>query len=142
MFNPKDYLESKLLKAGTYILSPVEYRYQTKADGSVGLMVEFAVEGQDARVISFWFPENDLAIRMAANLARLVDPRLLEKSYPTPLEFFEEVTKAAQGKRITALVAVSKRPDGSLVNRVRSFIKVESGPFESGKERQYDEVPF
>ena len=142
MFNPKSYLESKLLKAGTYILSPVEYRYQTKTDGSTGLMVEFAVEGQDVRVPSFWFPENDLAIRMAASLARLVDPRLLEKSYPTALEFFEEVVKAAEGKRIVALVAVNKRPDGSLVNRIKSFIRLENGAFEAKKEKQYDEVPF
>jgi hypothetical protein len=140
MFNPKNYLESKLIRAGTYVVTPVDYRFQTRADGSVGLVVDFGVEGHESTVTAVWYPDSEMAVRSAVALAKLVDPSLVEKEYQNALDFLEAVIKAAQGKRILATVSVSTRQDGSLVNRIKGFIRLEAGQSEIRKRS--DDVPF
>jgi len=140
MFNPKKYLEERLLKAGTYVVSPLDYRFQARADGSIGLAVEFGVEGHEATVLAFWHPDNEMAIRSAVSLAKLVDPSLVEKEYDNEIDFLEAVVNAAKGKRILATIAVGTRQDGSLVNRIKGFIRLEEGA--STMKKKDDEVPF
>jgi hypothetical protein len=140
MFNPKSYLESKLIKAGTYVVTPVEYRFQTRADGSVGIVVDFGVEGHESTVAAMWYPDSEMAVRSAVALAKLVDQSLVEKEYHNPLDFFEAVIKAAQGKRILATISVSTRQDGSLVNRIKGFIRLETG--QSEIKKRSEDVPF
>lgn len=139
MFNPKKWMESKLLPAGTYEVRLLNYDKRFLPDGRIQIMLRFEVNGHDeAELVDWWREDNEASMRRAVQAAKLLNPALLEQEFPGQAEFFEAVLKAMDQKWLRAVVTQATRSDGTPASRLRSFVGIVDGL----PARRSEAVPF
>ena len=143
-FQPKSFLESLVLKPGTYSLKLMRWDRASGMDGQPRFLLEFEVAEEPSKTVVEWWGEgNEMSIRRAVQLQGVIDPEGMNQSFPDPMTFFEHVVKklvqlSEEEKWLKAVVVVGTRQDGSPVARIRQFI----GFTEPGSGRKKNEVPF
>lgn len=136
MFKPKGWLEGRLLKPGTYDLQVRAVDERLLPSGKRQLLVRFGVaQASEVELVDWWQEDVEPVLRRVCQLAQFVNPKLLDQEYPEQIDFFKAVLDALDGKWIKAVVSQGMKPDGTPVNRIKSFIGL-------GKEVSNDVVPF
>lgn len=142
-FQPREFLESKLVKPGIYSLKLMRWDRNVSPDGKTRFLLEFEIAEDPGRTITEWWSEdNEIAIRRAIQLQKILEPESLNKTFSSVGEFFEFVVKklvalSEDERWIKSLIVIGTRRDGTPVARIRQFLGLAAGTVSPE-----DRVPF